>query len=345
MLELVLTCFTILLGSLAAAMALRSLCCGARQRTHPSRIRCRATTVLPESLEKQLLKGVELRMSEFRDPSHDFGHVLRVRSLALTIAIKESLPSESLQVVELAALFHDFFDWKHKAQRIDIEDADERKRSEKGDSAAPTPKQEGTEQEGAAEEGKEQKGTEQTEKGTKDDGELVKLLMSFGVESLVASEVQMVVRAIGFKDSLSESPMDLPKAARAVRDADRLDAMGCIGIARTFSYGGRKNLPLFDDTVPPRSFSSKEEYMKLGHSNVLNHFFEKLLLLKQGILTPTGKEIAEERHKVLVSFAKNFIRELSHTHRQHNRRFATLRKHPLLQKPTHPDPGHAEPEA
>ncbi|MEN9655300.1 MAG: hypothetical protein RL311_208 [Bacteroidota bacterium] len=93
-----------------------------------------------------------------------------------------------------------------------------------------------------------------------------------------------------------------------VQDADRLDAIGAIGIARTFNYGGFKNRALYHPEITPNLSMTKEEY-KNNEAPTINHFYEKLLLLKDKMNTPTGKQIAQERHRYMEGFLKQFYAE------------------------------------
>ena len=116
-----------------------------------------------------------------------------------------------------------------------------------------------------------------------------------------------IIENISFKGGNFENKFS-SKELKIVQDADRLDAIGAIGIARTFNYGGFKNRALYDPSIAPNLNMSKEEY-KNSNSPTLNHFYEKLLLLKDKMNTATGKKIALERHQYMENFLSQFYAE------------------------------------
>ncbi len=132
-------------------------------------------------------------------------------------------------------------------------------------------------------------------------------LESQNVSEDIILHVIAIIENISFKGGNFEKKFN-SKELEIVQDADRLDAIGAIGIARTFNYGGFKNRPLYNPHIQPNLNMSKEEY-KNSESPTLNHFYEKLLLLKDKMNTETGKKIAQKRHDFMVTFLSQFYAE------------------------------------
>jgi len=132
-------------------------------------------------------------------------------------------------------------------------------------------------------------------------------LETLSVEESIIAHVCRIIRAISFKGAVVKNTMDSPEGL-IVQDADRLDAMGAIGIARTFAYGGSKHREMYNPTVNPQLHTSFEQY-KNSEGTTINHFYEKLLLLKNLMNTPTAKKIAEGRHKYMQEFLQQFFLE------------------------------------
>lgn len=132
-------------------------------------------------------------------------------------------------------------------------------------------------------------------------------LKSCGVNSVTTQAVCNIIMNISYKGAGVANKMDSLEGF-IVQDADRLDAIGAIGIGRAFAYGGYKNRPLYDPDSPPTMHASFEAY-KNSKSATINHFYEKLLLLKDRMNTPAAKRIAEQRHDVMVKFLDQFMKE------------------------------------
>lgn len=123
----------------------------------------------------------------------------------------------------------------------------------------------------------------------------------------VKKHVVQIIENISFKGGNFEKNFR-SKELEIVQDADRLDALGAIGIARTFNYGGFKNHPLYDPAIKPNLQMSKDEYKK-HQGTTINHFYEKLLLLKDLMNTETGKKMALKRHQYMEGFLEQFYAE------------------------------------
>jgi uncharacterized protein len=133
-------------------------------------------------------------------------------------------------------------------------------------------------------------------------------LFKLNVDSLVIEHVVNIIENISFNKSLENTELFISEELKVVQDADRLDAIGAIGIARCFNYGGFKNRPLYDPDIAPNLNMSKEIY-KASNSPTINHFYEKLLLLKNKMNTKTGKQIAKNRHEYMLDFLDQFYSE------------------------------------
>lgn len=127
------------------------------------------------------------------------------------------------------------------------------------------------------------------------------------VDTELIEQVLFVIKNISFKNR-AEAPENPPLELQIVQDADRLDAIGAIGIARTFNFGGFKNNLMYHPEIKPNLGMNKEEYKK-SNGTTINHFYEKLLLLKDLMNTETAKKIASERHDFMLQFLDEFYKE------------------------------------
>lgn len=133
------------------------------------------------------------------------------------------------------------------------------------------------------------------------------LLIKLGAEESMANEVKYIVDHISYKGANTATEMKTLEG-KIVQDADRLDAIGAIGIARTFAYGGHKGQPMYDPEKKPVFHTSFEEYASAG-TNTINHFYEKLLLLSSRLNTETARKIGKERHHYMEQFLEQFYNE------------------------------------
>ena len=132
-------------------------------------------------------------------------------------------------------------------------------------------------------------------------------LRSLGVEKEIITHVENIVANISFKGGKSIQKFKSPELD-VIQDADRLDAMGAIGIARAFNYGGHKNREIYNPEIQANLNMTKEEY-KNSNAPTLNHFYEKLLLLKDLMNTETGKNMAQYRHEYMEKYLDEFYKE------------------------------------
>nr|WP_293303544.1 HD domain-containing protein [Allomuricauda sp.] len=134
-------------------------------------------------------------------------------------------------------------------------------------------------------------------------------LESQQVDASTIDHVVNIIQHMSFKNSLENSGTAFAsKELEVVQDADRLDAIGAIGIARAFNYGGFKNRALYDPKIAPNLQMTKEEY-KASKAPTINHFYEKLLLLKDRMNTETGRKLAKERHQFMETYLDQFFGE------------------------------------
>ena len=132
-------------------------------------------------------------------------------------------------------------------------------------------------------------------------------LLSQNTDSAIIEHVVQIIKNISFKGGHRSQTFTSPELD-VVQDADRLDAIGAIGIARTFNYGGFKNRKMYDPSIAPNLEMTPEQY-KASTAPTINHFYEKLLLLKDKMNTKTGRSIAEKRHQYMEAFLKQFYEQ------------------------------------
>lgn len=133
-------------------------------------------------------------------------------------------------------------------------------------------------------------------------------LKDCAIEENIMRKVLFIIKHLSFRKR-KKQPQNLPLEFKIVQDADRLDAIGAIGIARAFNYGGFKNNPMYHPDIPPHSIHNQTFEKHLRETSI-NHFYEKLLLLKDLMHTHTAKTIAKERHDFMLLFLRQFQKEL-----------------------------------
>jgi uncharacterized protein len=224
----------------------------------------------------QQAKEFVKELMQNNDPSHDWYHVQRVFNNALYIAEKENELNDQnlefdLEVIQLAALFHDIVDFKYDF--------------------------------------KESKSLDEIAKDR-----LSPFFKRFSYPKEKIDTILFIVLNISWRKELESSDtFELPIELKIVRDADRLESIGAIGISRCMAYTGALNRPIYVDGSEPNRCMSAEQYNKQTIENksiAINYFYEKLLLIKDRMQTKTGKELAIQRHKFMVTFLEQFDLEL-----------------------------------
>ena len=132
-------------------------------------------------------------------------------------------------------------------------------------------------------------------------------LNSLELQNEIIDKIIEAVNSISFKGANVKDKTNSIEA-KVVQDTDRLDALGAVGIARTFSYGGSNGRELYNPNIKPKNHKSFEEYKK-NKSSSINHFYEKLLLLKDRMHTKTAKKMAEKRHHFMKKYLEQFFNE------------------------------------
>ncbi len=232
---------------------------------------------LPDVIENA--KSYVKVLMKNNDPSHDWYHVERVWKNAVHICNREKLLNPSLnidsEIVHLAALFHDAVDFKYDHKY-------------------------------------------ETAKTDMKDIAMLRLHEFFEANSISNEKIEKIlyiILNISWRKELEskENQNELPIELKIVRDADRLDAIGAVGISRCFAYTGAKNRPFQIESIRPIMEMTAEQYNKqtiTNESTAINHFYEKLLHIKDKMQTQTGKLLAQERHEFLQAFLKQFDHEI-----------------------------------
>ncbi|MHC9532662.1 HD domain-containing protein [Dellaglioa sp. L3N] len=143
----------------------------------------------------------------------------------------------------------------------------------------------------------------------KETASLTHFLTSINLTNSQINDILTIIQSISFKKQLGNEAVSLSEEAKIVQDADRLDAIGAIGIARTFYYGGHVGSKIYDPQHGPRVNMTPEEYRNVKNQTVINHFYEKLLTLADTMKTEPGYKLAKKRHQFMLDFLENFKAE------------------------------------
>lgn len=209
------------------------------------------------------------------DPSHDWNHVERVHKMAVFLAIEEKKLDPDLnfdmEIVELAALFHDIVDFKYNVDKSNLDEISEKI--------------------------------------------LDQFFSRFNYSKDKIKQILYIISNISWRKELEQSKgsVDVPIELKVVRDADRLDAIGAIGVARCMAFTGAKNRPFYLADLKPIETMTAEQYNNQtirNESTAINHFYEKLIKIKEKITTQSGMKLAQDRHNFLIQYLDQFKKEL-----------------------------------
>lgn len=139
--------------------------------------------------------------------------------------------------------------------------------------------------------------------------DVARLLSSIEFAPDQVQSVMFIINNMSFSKSLTDDQQPLPLEGQIVQDADRLDAIGAIGITRAIYYGGHHNEKIYDPQIAPRTSMTKAEYRNLDNETIINHFYEKLLKLPDSMNTSVAKKIAKGRQKTMTTFLEDFKAE------------------------------------
>lgn len=139
--------------------------------------------------------------------------------------------------------------------------------------------------------------------------ELKTFLSEVEVSAPQIEQILFIIQNMSFAHTLDNKPVQLPLEGQIVQDSDWLDAIGAIGVTRAIYFGGHHSEKIYDPRIKPRESMTKEEYRNLQNETIINHFYEKLLKIKDKLNTPSAKKIAENRQRFMLDFLTEFQAE------------------------------------
>lgn len=139
--------------------------------------------------------------------------------------------------------------------------------------------------------------------------ELKTFLSEVEVSAPQIEQILFIIQNMSFAHTLDNKPIQLPLEGQIVQDSDWLDAIGAIGVTRAIYFGGHHSEKIYDPRIKPRESMTKEEYRNLQNETIINHFYEKLLKIKDKLNTPSAKKIAENRQRFMLDFLTEFQAE------------------------------------